>query len=54
MDLSLYSRFLSSVKSVPMPKLNDFNFGILELEHGSNKRPPNFLPLNYFHIFEHE
>ena len=51
MDLSLYSRFLSSVKSVPLPKLNDFNFGILELEHGSNK---NFLPLNYFHVFEHE
>ena len=41
---------MEEAKEVPA----DFNIGIFELENGKQRDGPVYLPINYFHIFDHE
>ena len=55
LDTSMYGNALRGLameeaKEVPA----DFNIGIFELENGKQRDGPVYLPINYFHIFDHE
>ena len=53
LDLSLYGNTLNDFAMKPAEEVpEDFKIGIFKLENG--KTGPLYLPINYFHIFDHE